>query len=242
LSLTILIAHAATEERLGLGVIQTYLNENRPFLKMCPEPSEKQDSDGNDVCFNRGHYELDNLITVRGEKALIPCVLNKTADAVYWFFKSNYLNKTSWQLIRMAGMNLKHQQHNNTDSVTMENGTLNGNYSLIMRNLTVIMNGEYACVATNGTTPVGYVSYTLMATRPLFCSQSIEDWPCFIDLPTPAQHFTETIIRSSSNSLILPCHVGQSKRSVTEWWFIKSEKKNSYSYLPSYTTYSSCCY
>ncbi|CAF1378787.1 unnamed protein product, partial [Didymodactylos carnosus] len=96
-----------------------------------------------------------------------------------------------------------------------ENGT-NGNYSLILRNLTPIMNGEYGCAAKNEQmTEAAFVIYDLTITTPVFCSERIENWPCFENQP-----HADNAITTSGNSLILPCRINHASDSSIEWWWI----------------------
>jgi hypothetical protein len=74
-----------------------------------------------------------------------------------------------------------------------------------------------------------YCSFILITTllslsTATFCSNLTstddKDTPCFLESPTP----NPSRLRSSGNSLILPCHVARSKRSTVEWWYQDFQK------------------
>ncbi|CAF0930925.1 unnamed protein product [Didymodactylos carnosus] len=178
------------------------------------------------LCFHPAHNSIPRLLEVRGQETIIPCVLNKPTEHVYWYFRSRYSNTSTWSLIRTLDSNKKELE--NTNLVTMRNGT-NGNYSLILRNLTPIMNGEYNCaVKTDEMTEAAFVVYDLTITAPLLCSERIEYWPCFENQP-----HVDTVITTPGNSLILPCRVSYAAESNIEWWWI-SKNSLSLRIFPAY--------
>jgi len=64
---------------------------------------------------------------------------------------------------------------------------------------------------------------TFLSSTALFCSNltSTDDknTPCFLELPTN----NPVKLRTSGNSLVLPCHVARSKRSTVEWWYTDAQ-------------------
>jgi hypothetical protein len=70
------------------------------------------------------------------------------------------------------------------------------------------------------------------STATTFCSNltSIDDkdTPCFIEPPTP----NPALLRSSGNSLVLPCHVARSKYSTIEWWYQDFQKLVNFKIYP----------
>lgn len=77
------------------------------------------------------------------------------------------------------------------------------------------------------------ISFLSSATA-TFCSNLTstddKDTPCFLESST----FNPARLRSSSNSLILPCHVARSKRSTVEWWYQDFQKKVHIKIYPVY--------
>jgi len=60
---------------------------------------------------------------------------------------------------------------------------------------------------------------TFLSSTALFCNELTstddKDAPCFL-APSTTNPVT---LHTSSNSLVLPCHVARSKRSIVEWWY-----------------------
>jgi len=75
---------------------------------------------------------------------------------------------------------------------------------------------------------------TFLSSTALFCSNltSIDDkdTPCFLEPPT----HNPILLRTSGNSLILPCHVARSKRSSVEWWYTDTTKLITIKIYPVY--------
>jgi len=75
---------------------------------------------------------------------------------------------------------------------------------------------------------------TLLSSTALFCSNlpstDDKDTPCFLEPPTN----NPVVLRTSGNSLVLPCHVARSKRSAVEWWYTDSQKLINLKIYPVY--------
>jgi len=73
---------------------------------------------------------------------------------------------------------------------------------------------------------------TFYSSTALFCSTltSPDDksTPCFLE---SAAH-NPVILRTSGNSLVLPCHVARSKRSTVEWWYTDAQQSISNKIYP----------
>jgi len=80
---------------------------------------------------------------------------------------------------------------------------------------------------TNTRSVICFVTlFTLILTicNATFCSNltSIDDktTPCFLEQSTESL----VVLRTSGNTLVLPCHVARSKRAIVEWWYTDPQK------------------
>jgi len=75
---------------------------------------------------------------------------------------------------------------------------------------------------------------TFLSSSALFCSElsSTGDrtTPCFLETSTTSP----VTLRTSGNSLVLPCHVAHSKRSTVEWWYTDAQKLVNIKIYPVY--------
>jgi hypothetical protein len=73
---------------------------------------------------------------------------------------------------------------------------------------------------------------TIVSSTASFCSNLTssddKDTACFLETPLS----NPVVLRTSSNSLILPCHVARSKFSVVEWWYMDVQKSISIKIYP----------
>ncbi|CAF3631623.1 unnamed protein product [Rotaria sordida] len=79
------------------------------------------------------------------------------------------------------------------------------------------------------------VTIFLSSSTATYCNNltSIDDkdTPCFLEISTQ----NPIRLRSSSNSLILPCHVAHSKHSIIEWWYQDFQNSSNIKIYPVYT-------
>ncbi|UJR13461.1 hypothetical protein I4U23_000475 [Adineta vaga] len=75
---------------------------------------------------------------------------------------------------------------------------------------------------------------TFLSSTALFCNELTstddKDAPCYL-----APSTTNPVpLHTSSNSLVLPCHVARSKRSIVEWWYSDPQKTMDIKIYPVY--------
>lgn len=75
---------------------------------------------------------------------------------------------------------------------------------------------------------------TFLSSTALFCnnltSTDNKDTPCFL-VPSTSN---PVVLRTSSNTVVLPCHVARSKRSIVEWWYNDPQKMIDIKIYPVY--------